>query len=112
MDILVDDGSGGDDGCGTDDDTAETGTVEAGTLGTVVATDTLYDTSLSDANGCDPAGCTASLTRVRCRERQVVTRAAAVNYIRILNTYIDYIPRTYMCACRRSPSQEMSTDFS
>lgn len=63
--ILVDDGSGGDYGCGTDDDATEVGTVEAGTLGTVVATDTLYDTNLSDANGCDPAGCAASLTRVR-----------------------------------------------
>eukprot|EP00752_Nemacystus_decipiens_P013409 g11873.t1 len=63
VEILVDDGSGADDGCDTDDDTAGLETVEAGTLGTVVATSTLYDPNLSDANGCDPAGCTASLTR-------------------------------------------------
>eukprot|EP00903_Cladosiphon_okamuranus_P010016 g9498.t1 len=64
VEILVDDGPGGDVSCGIDDDTSEMETAEAGTLGTVVATDTLYDADLSDANGCDPAGCTASLTRV------------------------------------------------
>lgn len=126
MEILVDDGSGSDDGCGMDDDTTEIGTVEAGTLGTVVATHTLYDTKLSDANGCDPAGCTASLTRVRFRERHAVTEAAAVNYV--FTTYrrmvLDMRSRlqTYICkymrpskyaSCRWSPSkfQEMPTNF-
>ena len=37
---------------------------EAGDVGTVIATSDLYDTSLSGAGGCDPAGCTADLTRV------------------------------------------------
>lgn len=76
VEILVDDGgSGGDDGCGTDDDVDQgLGTAEAGTLGNVVATAALFDTNLSDANGCDPAGCTASLSRVS-RER-----ASSCNY--------------------------------
>ncbi len=38
--------------------------IEAGTLGTVTATAALYDPSLGSANGCDPDGCTAALTRV------------------------------------------------
>lgn len=38
--------------------------VEAGTLTTVTAEAPLYDTNLSETNGCDPAGCAASLTRV------------------------------------------------
>lgn len=79
MEILVDDGSGGDDGCGTDDDTAELETVEAGTLDTVVATDTLYDTNLSDANGCDPAGCTAFLTRVKSQASSFVMSSGGEN---------------------------------
>lgn len=54
MGILVDDGSG---------DGSEV--VEAGTLGTVTPTAVLYDPRLGNANGCDPAGCTAALTRVR-----------------------------------------------
>lgn len=37
--------------------------VEAGTVGTVVTAAALYDPNLSIANGCDPSGCTASLTR-------------------------------------------------
>ena len=37
---------------------------EAGEVGTVTATSDLYDTNLSGAGGCDPAGCSADLTRV------------------------------------------------
>lgn len=37
---------------------------EAGDVGTVTATSDLYDTNLSGAGGCDPAGCSADLTRV------------------------------------------------
>lgn len=39
--------------------------VEAGEVGTVTATSDVYDTRLAAANGCDPEGCTAALTRVR-----------------------------------------------
>ncbi|CAM9688654.1 unnamed protein product [Scytosiphon promiscuus] len=56
VEILVDDGVAG----GDDDDAIE---AEAGTLATVVATATVYDTRLSSSNGCDPEGCTAALTR-------------------------------------------------
>lgn len=49
--ILVDDGLGSD-------------VVEADIVGTVTTTATLYDPNLSTASGCDPAGCTASLTGV------------------------------------------------
>lgn len=38
--------------------------VEASTLGPVTTTVTLYDRRLSVTNGCEPTGCTASLTRV------------------------------------------------
>lgn len=56
MEILVDhDVSGGD----------TTVVVEAGTLGAVQASAILYDPRLGNANGCDPDGCTAALTRVR-----------------------------------------------
>lgn len=37
---------------------------EAGAVGTVTATSDLFDTNLSAAKGCDPAGCVADLTRV------------------------------------------------
>lgn len=30
----------------------------------------LYDSRLSDAGGCDPAGCVGELTRVRCWSRE------------------------------------------
>lgn len=65
VEILVDDGaSDGDDGSdGGGDDT--TVVVEAGTLGTVVASAVLFDPRLGNSNGCDPDGCTAALTRVR-----------------------------------------------
>lgn len=65
VEILVDDGgSGGDDG--SDDSVVDTNVVvEAGTLGTVVATAVLYDPRLGNSAGCDPDGCTAALTRVR-----------------------------------------------
>lgn len=39
---------------------------EVGTQGTTItATAELFDPRLSNQNGCDPAGCTAALTRVR-----------------------------------------------
>ena len=38
---------------------------EIGTIGSVTATADLFDPNLADAGGCDPAGCTAALTRVR-----------------------------------------------
>ncbi|CAM9160508.1 unnamed protein product [Ectocarpus sp. 4 AP-2014] len=57
VEILVDDGV-------TDtDDVVGTTEVEAGSLGTVTATSAIFDPSLGDSNGCDPAGCTAELTR-------------------------------------------------
>ncbi|CAM9160433.1 unnamed protein product [Ectocarpus sp. 4 AP-2014] len=57
VEILVDDGV-------TDtDDVVDTTDVEAGSLGTVTATSALFDPSLGDSNGCEPAGCTAELTR-------------------------------------------------
>lgn len=46
-----------------DDDVTPTA-VEAGMVGTVTTSAALYDTRLSAGNGCDPAGCTADLTRV------------------------------------------------
>lgn len=52
VEILVDDG-------------IDSGAVEAGTLGTVTASAALYDPNVVSANGCDPSGCTAALTRVR-----------------------------------------------
>lgn len=107
MEILVDDGSGFDDGCGADDDdddAAAVGTVEAGTLGTVVASDTLFDANLSDANGCDPAGCTASLTRVSrftrvkmskscLRMRRITTRVREMylSYVHMICTACDQL---------------------
>lgn len=39
--------------------------VEIGTVSTASVTATLYDPSLLEENGCDPSGCTATLTRVR-----------------------------------------------
>ncbi|CAM9918634.1 unnamed protein product, partial [Ectocarpus sp. 8 AP-2014] len=57
VEILVDDGVTG------TDDVVDTTEVEAGSLGTVTATSALFDPSLGDSNGCDPAGCTADLTR-------------------------------------------------
>eukprot|EP00752_Nemacystus_decipiens_P014960 g13319.t1 len=50
--ILADDGD--------DSDVA----VEASELGAVTATADSYDTRLAAANGCDPQGCTAALTRI------------------------------------------------
>lgn len=50
VEILVDDGLG-------------SNVVEAGTLGTITTAAAVYDPNLSTAGGCDPAGCTASLTR-------------------------------------------------
>lgn len=47
-----------------DDETVDEGVVEAGTVGTVIAAAALFDPDDSAANGCDPAGCTASFTRV------------------------------------------------
>lgn len=38
---------------------------EIGEVGTVTATAALYDPALLADGGCDPAGCTADLTRVR-----------------------------------------------
>ena len=61
VEVLVDDGV---DGSGDDDDGTTVAVVEAGTLGTVTTTADLYDTHLSNENGCDPDGCTAALTRV------------------------------------------------
>lgn len=55
MEILVDDGG--------DDDSGVT-VVEAGELGIVTAASEVFDTRLAAANGCDPQGCTAALTRV------------------------------------------------
>ena len=52
MEIFVDDGT-------------DPVTVEAGTLGTVATAAALYDTRLVADGGCDPAGCTSALTRVR-----------------------------------------------
>ncbi|CAM9345152.1 unnamed protein product [Pylaiella littoralis] len=46
-----------------DDETVDKGVVEAGTVGTVIAAAALFDPDDSAANGCDPAGCTASFTR-------------------------------------------------
>jgi len=40
--------------------------VAAGFLTSVTAVAPLYDKRLSADGGCDPAGCDASLTRVRC----------------------------------------------
>lgn len=42
----------------------EAAQVEAGTLTTVAVNAPLYDSRLGAANGCDPSGCTAALTRV------------------------------------------------
>lgn len=64
VEIRVDDGL---DGGRTDDDGTDTIVVEAGTLGAVTPMAVLYDPRLGNANGCDPAGCTAALTRVRRR---------------------------------------------
>ena len=64
MEILVDD-SGDDDPVVIDSDDDDAVYVEAGTLGAVTATAALYDRRLGSANGCDPEGCTAALTRVR-----------------------------------------------
>lgn len=47
------------------DGTDEVVVVEAGTLGAVTPMAALYDPRLGNANGCDPAGCSAALTRVR-----------------------------------------------
>lgn len=60
VEILVDDGTVD----SSDDDDTEVVVVEAGVLGSVTTAASLYDTRLSAANGCDPAGCTAALTRV------------------------------------------------
>lgn len=46
---------------------AAAGSVEAGTLTTVLVDAPLYDTNLSAANGCDPVGCVGDLTRVSWR---------------------------------------------
>lgn len=43
---------------------AASASVDAGALTTVTAEAPLYDTNLSAANGCDPSGCVAGLTRV------------------------------------------------
>lgn len=53
VDILVDDGN---------DDDGDV--VEAGELGSVATRAEFYDQRLSDTVGCDPAGCSAALTRV------------------------------------------------
>lgn len=53
VEILADDG----------EDSGAT-VVEAGKLGIVTTTSAVYDTRLAAANGCDPEGCTADLTRV------------------------------------------------
>eukprot|EP00752_Nemacystus_decipiens_P014961 g13320.t1 len=60
VEILVDDGLDGGD---ADDEGTDAVVVEAGTLGTVTPTAILYDPRLGNANGCDPAGCTAGMTR-------------------------------------------------
>lgn len=52
--ILVDDGN--------DDGAADV--VEAGELGPVASSAEYYDPRLADTVGCDPAGCSAALTRV------------------------------------------------
>lgn len=39
-------------------------TIDAGALTTVTVQAPLYDTSLSDEDGCDPAGCIGDFTRV------------------------------------------------
>lgn len=44
---------------------ARAASVEAGTLTTVTAEASLYDSRPSASGGCDPAGCVAGLTRVR-----------------------------------------------
>lgn len=46
---------------------AAAASVEIGTLTTVTVDAPLYDTKLSAANGCDPAGCVGDLTRVSAR---------------------------------------------
>ncbi|CAN0504528.1 unnamed protein product, partial [Ectocarpus sp. 12 AP-2014] len=53
VEILVDDG----------DDGSEVDVVEAGEMGTAMATADLYDGRLGDTVGCNPEGCTAALTR-------------------------------------------------
>ena len=55
------------------DNGVELNTVEAGTLGTVTTSASLYDTNVAAENGCDPAGCVAALTRVS-REALVQVR--------------------------------------
>lgn len=52
------------------DEAVGEGVVEAGTVGTVEVAAALFDPNDSTANGCDPAGCTASLTRVRIFARR------------------------------------------
>lgn len=44
---------------------ANAATVDAGAFTTVTVEAPLYDTRLSAANGCNPAGCVGDLTRVR-----------------------------------------------
>lgn len=41
--------------------------VDAGTLTSVIVEAPLYDTNLSNENGCDPSGCVADLTRVKAQ---------------------------------------------
>ena len=68
VEILVGDvDEGGDDDPVVDDDGGDDDAVvvEASTLATVTATADLYDPNPASANGCDPDGCTAALTRVR-----------------------------------------------
>lgn len=43
---------------------ARASVVEVGSLTTVTVVALLYDTTLSAAGGCDPAGCTGEKTRV------------------------------------------------
>lgn len=64
VEISADDGNDPTTTMTDDRDDPGTTLVEAGTLGTVDATATFFDTNLASANGCDPAGCTADLTRV------------------------------------------------
>lgn len=46
---------------------------EVGTQGaTITATAALFDPSLSADDGCDPAGCTAALTRVSYRTYETI----------------------------------------
>lgn len=53
-----------DDGIVDDDTVVVVDVVEAAEMGTVTATAEFYDLRLGDTVGCDPAGCTAALTRV------------------------------------------------